>query len=72
MSSPRSREPRSYLMSVLLLLIAMGSIQLGASLAKTLFGSVGAGGAVALRTAFAALMLAVVLRPWRTRVGAGA
>ncbi|MBV8910422.1 MAG: threonine/homoserine exporter RhtA [Gammaproteobacteria bacterium] len=53
--------------SVLLLLIAMSSIQAGASLAKTLFHTVGAAGAVALRTALATLMLAIVLRPWRTR-----
>lgn len=53
--------------SVLLLLIAMSSIQAGASLAKTLFQIVGATGAVALRTALATLMLAVVLRPWRAR-----
>src|SRR5215469_2508897 len=71
MSGPRSAQQHSYLMSVLLLLIAMGSIQVGASLAKTLFHTVGAAGAVALRTAFATLMLAVVLRPWRTRFSAG-
>jgi inner membrane transporter RhtA len=53
--------------SVLLLLVAMSSIQAGASLAKTLFHTVGAPGAVALRTALATLMLAVVLRPWRAR-----
>jgi inner membrane transporter RhtA len=50
-----------------MLLIAMSSIQAGASLAKTLFPLVGAAGAVALRTAFATLMLAIVLRPWRVR-----
>ncbi|TLZ12987.1 MAG: EamA family transporter, partial [Gammaproteobacteria bacterium] len=57
-------------MPVLLLLIAMGSIQAGASLAKTLFHSVGAPGAVALRTALATIMLVVVLRPWRARLTA--
>lgn len=56
--------------SVLLLLIAMSSIQAGASLAKTLFHIVGAAGAVALRTALATLMLAIVLRPWRARLTA--
>jgi len=71
MSGPRSPQQGSYLMSVLLLLIAMGSIQLGASLAKTLFHSVGAPGAVALRTALATLMLVLVLRPWRTRIISG-
>src|ERR1700747_809886 len=54
--------------SVLLLLIAMSSIQAGASLAKTLFHTVGPAGAVALRTALATLMLAIVLRPWRARL----
>jgi inner membrane transporter RhtA len=53
--------------SVLLLLIAMSSIQAGASLAKTLFHTVGAAGAVTLRTALATLMLVIVLRPWRAR-----
>jgi len=59
----RARRPRSPVVPVLLLLIAMGSIQAGASLAKTLFHSVGAPGAVALRTALATIMLVVVLRP---------
>ena len=69
-ADPRSARSR-YLLSIILLLIAMGSIQLGASFAKTLFQSVGASGAVALRTALATLMLVAVLRPWRTRLGAG-
>jgi inner membrane transporter RhtA len=62
---------RSPGLSILLLLIAMGSIQLGASLAKTLFHSIGATGAVTLRTALATLMLAAVLKPWRARITAG-
>ena len=70
MSNPRSPPPGPYFISILLLLVAMGSIQAGASLAKTLFQSVGAPGAVALRTALATLMLCLVLRPWRTKVGA--
>ena len=68
MSGARSPQQGSYLMSVLLLLVAMSSIQAGASLAKSLFHSVGASGAVALRTALATLMLVLVLRPWRTRI----
>jgi inner membrane transporter RhtA len=64
---PRGPE-HTPVMSVLLLLIAMISIQAGASLAKTLFLSVGAPGAVALRTALATLVLGVVLRPWRARL----
>lgn len=55
---------------VILLLIAMGSIQAGASMAKTLFHSVGAPGAVALRTLLATIMLVLVLRPWRARITA--
>jgi inner membrane transporter RhtA len=66
------RSPRGpYLISIMLLLIAMGSIQIGASFAKTLFQSVGAAGAVALRTALATLMLVAVLRPWRRKLGEG-
>src|SRR6516162_1619735 len=71
MSNPRSPQRGPYLKPILVLLVAMGSIQVGASLAKTLFQSVGAPGAVALRTALATLMLCVVLRPWRARVAAG-
>jgi inner membrane transporter RhtA len=52
---------------VLLLLVAMSSIQAGASLAKTLFHIVGAPGAVTLRTVLATVMLVIVLRPWRAR-----
>jgi len=71
MSSPESPRQGSYPGSVLLLLIAMASIQAGASLAKTLFQSVGAPGAVALRTALATVMLCAVLRPWRTKLTGG-
>src|SRR5215469_598161 len=70
MSSPRPTQQRSYLISIILLLVAMGSIQAGASLAKTLFHSIGAPGAVALRTALATIMLVSVLRPWRARITA--
>ena len=68
-ASTRSLEG-SPIAPVLLLLVAMSSIQAGASLAKILFGIVGAAGAVALRTALATLMLAIVLRPWRARLTA--
>ena len=71
MSSPSAPRQGSYHGSVLLLLIAMASIQAGASLAKTLFQSVGASGAVALRTALATVMLCAVLRPWRAKLTGG-
>lgn len=52
---------------VVILLIAMTSIQSGASLAKSLFPVVGAPGVTALRLALGTLILAVVFKPWRLR-----
>lgn len=54
--------------AVLTLLMAMGSIQFGAALAKGLFPVLGAQGATALRLIFAALMLLAVFRPWRKKL----
>ena len=45
----------------------MVCFQSGAALAKHLFPLVGASGATALRTGFAAIMLFAVWRPWRVR-----
>ena len=53
------------MLPVLLLLIAMFSIQIGASMAKSLFPVVGAMGATSLRLGFGTLLLWLVLRPWR-------
>ncbi|MET0611539.1 threonine/homoserine exporter RhtA [Pseudomonas caspiana] len=53
-----------------LLLIAMASIQTGASMAKTLFPVVGAQGTTSLRLIFASIILLLVLRPWRARLTA--
>jgi inner membrane transporter RhtA len=50
-----------------LVLAAVASVQLGGALAKTLFDDVGPGGAVFLRVALAAVVLALV---WRPRPGA--
>jgi inner membrane transporter RhtA len=63
-------SPAPAVLPVALILIAMASIQAGASLAKTLFQSVGAPGAVALRTLLATLMLVLALRAWRSRITA--
>ncbi|EOL9023841.1 threonine/homoserine exporter RhtA [Cronobacter sakazakii] len=52
---------------VIVLIVAMASIQSGASLAKSLFPVVGAPGVTALRLALGTLILAVVFKPWRLR-----
>ncbi|ADO49256.1 threonine/homoserine exporter RhtA [[Enterobacter] lignolyticus] len=52
---------------VLVLLIAMASIQSGASLAKSLFPVVGAPGVTALRLALGTLILVCIFKPWRLR-----
>jgi len=52
---------------VVILLVAMVSIQSGASLDKSLFPLIGAPGVTALRLALGTLILAVVFKPWRLR-----
>jgi len=52
---------------VVLILIAMTSIQGGAALAKTLFPLVGAPGITALRLGLGTLILCAVFKPWRLR-----
>ena len=52
---------------ILVILIAMISIQSGASLAKSLFPLVGAPGVTALRLALGTLILVVIFKPWRLR-----
>ncbi|HZI12753.1 MAG TPA: threonine/homoserine exporter RhtA [Myxococcus sp.] len=54
--------------AVLTLLVAMASIQAGASLAKRLFPVLGAQGTTALRLLFAAILLLAFWRPWRQRL----
>ena len=54
-------------MPVAVILIAMLSIQSGASLAKSLFPLVGAPGVMALRIALGTLILVVIFKPWRLR-----
>src|SRR4028118_1871053 len=53
---------------VVMVVIAMASIQTGAAITKQLFPVVGTTGAAALRLLFAAIILCVVLRPWRLRM----
>lgn len=65
MTSP-SLSTRLY--PIVLLLIAMASIQTGASLAKGMFPLIGAQGTTALRLIFASLFMLILLRPWRARL----
>lgn len=60
----------SLIFPLCLLMIAMASIQTGASLAKSLFPLVGAQGTTTLRLVFASLIMLVILRPWRARLTA--
>jgi inner membrane transporter RhtA len=53
------------------LIVAMVSFQLGATVAKQLMPAVGASGAAAMRLALAALILLAVWRPWRVRPSRG-
>ena len=56
------------MLPLLYVVIAMASVQSGASLAKQLFPAFGATGTVALRVTLAAVILAALLRPWRQPV----
>jgi inner membrane transporter RhtA len=49
-----------------LLIFGMITVQLGAALAKNLFGALGPAGVVFLRVGFAALTLLALWRPWRS------
>ncbi|UDI91270.1 threonine/homoserine exporter RhtA [Pseudomonas sp. IAC-BECa141] len=66
-------QPRSLastLFPVGLLLIAMASIQSGASLAKSMFPIVGAQGTTTLRLIFASIIMLLLLKPWRAKLTA--
>jgi inner membrane transporter RhtA len=62
----KQRSLASVILPVGMLLVAMMSIQSGASLAKSLFPAVGAQGTTALRLIFASILMVLILRPWRT------
>ena len=68
-----NNQPRSLaatLFPIGLLLIAMASIQSGASLAKSMFPVVGAQGTTTLRLIFASIIMLLLLRPWRAKLSA--
>jgi inner membrane transporter RhtA len=60
---PRASGPLDAVPPVALVLVAVGSVQFGGALAKTLFDDVGPGGAVLLRIAFATVVLWLLWRP---------
>ncbi|KNC94769.1 threonine/homoserine exporter RhtA [Trabulsiella odontotermitis] len=64
---PGSSRTTPAWLPILVIIIAMCSIQSGASLAKSLFPLVGAPGVTALRLALGTLILVVVFKPWRLR-----
>ena len=65
----RPAAPQPTTVALGALFFAMVVVTLGASLAKQLFPLVGAEGAAGLRLALAALILAILFRPWRLRIG---
>lgn len=71
MSLSVSGKTASTLLPICLLIVAMVSIQSGASLAKSLFPLVGAEGITTLRLGFGTLILFIIFRPWRMRFAAG-
>jgi inner membrane transporter RhtA len=66
--TPPTRSPAASLLAAQAIVVSMLSFQTGASLAKTLFPALGALGTVGARVGFAALLLAAIWRPWRTRL----
>ncbi|SNS98306.1 threonine/homoserine exporter RhtA [Pseudomonas segetis] len=65
---PRAIPATAIVLPIALLLVAMVSIQSGASLAKSLFPLIGAEGTTALRLGFGAIILAIIMRPWQARL----
>ncbi|EPC4330985.1 threonine/homoserine exporter RhtA [Enterobacter asburiae] len=64
---PGLSRTSSVWLPVAVILIAMLSIQTGASLAKSLFPLVGAPGVTALRIVLGTAILVVIFKPWRLR-----
>ncbi|WP_061708462.1 threonine/homoserine exporter RhtA [Pseudenterobacter timonensis] len=64
---PGMSRRASVWLPIAVILIAMLSIQSGASLAKSLFPLIGAPGVTALRIALGTVILVVIFKPWRLR-----
>jgi inner membrane transporter RhtA len=61
-------RPASSVFPIALLVLAMTSFQVGASIAKSMFPLVGAVGMVTVRTVLGTVILALTMRPWRARI----
>lgn len=57
----------AFFLPIFILLLAMSSIQFGASQAKELFPVLGVGGTSTLRLLFAGLIMAAVFQPWKVK-----
>ncbi len=64
-------RPASGVFPVTVLVLAMASFQVGASIAKSMFPLVGAVGMVTVRTVLGTAILALTMKPWRTRIVPG-
>ncbi len=64
----KSLSSHSTLFPIFVLILAMISIQSGASLAKNLFSVAGAMGVSALRLFFASLILGAIWKPWKAKI----
>ncbi|KAA9000616.1 threonine/homoserine exporter RhtA [Affinibrenneria salicis] len=67
-ASSSGRKKNTLLLPILLLLIAMISIQVGAAIAKTLFPLIGAAGVTALRLGLSMLILLAIFQPWKVPI----
>lgn len=66
-----ARSTRPFFIAVICVLLAMVTIQSGASIAKQLFPLIGPEGTTALRLGFSAVILCLVFKPWRDFPGLG-
>ena len=64
------RNYSNTLLPIAFVLAAMASVQMGASIAKTMFPVVGPVGMVALRIALGTIVLCLIMRPWRAKLTA--
>ena len=62
------RQRLGALLPIIAIAVAMISVQLGATMAHRLFATLGSAGATGLRVSLAALLVTVILQPWRAKL----